>query len=144
MLSIMDKCNECKINSRRVSDGASRLFMCLYLRNNPYYTTAIPTFMGTAFIELYIPDIGCEKKIVFKELKSFVKAEQKNIDIDNLDTEMKKVTVEFNLKEIKKPIKIEFNELQPIPVFVTATETSPIDFKVVFLYEHQGQKIKIE
>lgn len=30
----MDKCNEYKLKSRRVSDGCEKIFMCLYLKKN--------------------------------------------------------------------------------------------------------------
>jgi len=34
MIEIIDKCNECKKTSRKVSDGCEKIFMCLYLKNN--------------------------------------------------------------------------------------------------------------
>ena len=61
MLSIMDKCNACKLNSKRVSDASIKLYTCLYRKKNPIFTEAIVTFVANNFIEIYIPEVEYEK-----------------------------------------------------------------------------------
>lgn len=42
----MESCNECKLNSRRVSDGCDKIFLCLYLKDHPLETEGIIMSIG--------------------------------------------------------------------------------------------------
>ena len=61
MLSIMDKCNACKLNSKKVSDASIKLYTCLYRKKHPVFTEAIVMFVANNFMEIYIPEVEYEK-----------------------------------------------------------------------------------
>lgn len=54
----MDKCNECKLASRKIQDGCDKIFTCLYLKNNEIYTHAIVTQINKASFWIYVPDFN--------------------------------------------------------------------------------------
>lgn len=83
MVKIMEKCNDCKLSSRRVSDGCEKviyllffytfllilflnfyinkkkIFMCIYLKNfysiKPFITKAIISYIRKNTISVIIP-----------------------------------------------------------------------------------------
>jgi exoribonuclease R len=61
MLSIMDKCNACKMSSKKVSDGSIKLYTCLYMKKNPILTKMIVMFVANNYMEIYIPHVEHEK-----------------------------------------------------------------------------------
>lgn len=60
---MMTECNEKKINAKRVSEGSSKIFMCLYLKTHKVETTAIVSKIHDKFIGLIVPDYDIDKEI---------------------------------------------------------------------------------
>jgi len=77
-LDIMNKCNNAKLNSRRVSDDCDKLFMCLYLKNAPIKTKAVVMSFSVISITLMVPSLNFEKRFNFKDYKSVIRTEYDN------------------------------------------------------------------
>lgn len=75
----MKKCNDCKLASRRVSDGCEKvshlfdiffkIFMCLYLKKNPVLAEGFVTDITEGFILMIIPKFNIETVIDFRLYK---------------------------------------------------------------------------
>jgi hypothetical protein len=65
----LKKCNDCKLASRRVSDGCEKviskiillqIFMCIYLKANPIIAEAYVTELNSNFLILIVPKFNLE------------------------------------------------------------------------------------
>jgi hypothetical protein len=63
LLSVIDKCNECKKASRRISFGCQKIFMCLYLKTHKIIVKGYIALLARNSMGIIIPDYDIEKEI---------------------------------------------------------------------------------
>eukprot|EP01017_Pseudomicrothorax_dubius_P032939 TRINITY_DN4362_c0_g1_i2.p2 TRINITY_DN4362_c0_g1~~TRINITY_DN4362_c0_g1_i2.p2 ORF type:complete len:257 (+),score=81.71 TRINITY_DN4362_c0_g1_i2:998-1768(+) len=120
---IIERCNEMKFKSRRISDGCERVFMCLYLRKNPGEYQGIVTQIAFDFVSILILNLDIEMKVSVKKNEQIKNATKKNAN---------ELLLECFSPDSRKPFKVNVKVYDYIKVLVDATKTSPIDYKIIF------------
>ena len=73
MKSIMERCNNQKTASRKVSDGCERIFFCLYLKTHKHITNAIIVEINAKEVTIISPEFNFDRKVKFRDFKSVKK-----------------------------------------------------------------------
>jgi hypothetical protein len=106
------------------------------MKKNPAFTQAIVVGCFSPTIEIYIPLIETEKKIFWKDFKTYKSCKL------NEDGPVKELDVKFDVNG--QPVNLTFKEFESCEVYVYGTDSFPIDFKVQFVcLLGTGEKILI-
>lgn len=65
LLDIMERCNDNKAKSKKVSDGCSKIFMCLYLKTHAVESQAMVISFGQSSLTVFVPDYEIQAVLYF-------------------------------------------------------------------------------
>lgn len=127
MRSIMERCNDQKMASRKVSEGCERIFFSLFLKKKMCTTRAIVMELNANEIWLISPEFNFDRRIKFKEIKSII--------YDSINYKDNQTKLKFKLRE--QVIEHAFEKLSQIDILLGAIDTFPIDMRVRFLVKQK-------
>lgn len=117
LTSICDHCNDKKQNSRKAQDQSAKVFLCLMLKEKPREEETIVLKFSNQFINVYIPTLSTDSKIMIDDLPGLVqwKIDDSNTKmtlsfIDDKETLRIEEEVQKALKETPKKDKKDFEK----------------------------------
>ncbi|CAD8112024.1 unnamed protein product [Paramecium sonneborni] len=133
--AIMQHCNDCKLNARRVSDQCDQLFLALLLKANPIEVNAYVLSINNQNIEVIIPKFNLERKVDLKSLKNTYKYK-----VEQIGENRNELIVFYNDPEDEKGVRLYFvRQFQEIKISLSGTDTFPIEYKIQLIINNKVQ-----
>ncbi|CAK57388.1 unnamed protein product (macronuclear) [Paramecium tetraurelia] len=124
--AIMQHCNDCKLNSRRVSDQCDQLFLALLLKANPVEVDGYILSVTKQHIEIIIPKFNLERRVELKNLKNTYK-----FTVQDVGAKKQELIVFYNDPEDEKGVRLYFvKQFQLVNIKLSGTDTFPIDYQL--------------
>ncbi|CAD8185239.1 unnamed protein product [Paramecium octaurelia] len=131
--AIMQHCNDCKLNSRRVSDQCDQLFLALLLKANPVEVDGYILSVFKQHIEIIIPKFNLERKVELKNLKNTYK-----FIVEEVGKNKSELIVFYNDPEDEKGVRLYFvKQFQIVKIKLSGTDTFPIDYQLQIIINNK-------
>jgi hypothetical protein len=118
-----------------------QVFLCLYLRDNPVFTSAVLTDIEEWGLKICIPRFNFKTMMKFKQLKT-VKAGKVGTD----ENSRRFVRLDFTSDTAGFKTKLVLREMQEINLQIRSADTYPLDYGFSIVLPHPtdpAQKILI-
>ncbi|CAD8110636.1 unnamed protein product [Paramecium primaurelia] len=131
--AIMQHCNDCKLNSRRVSDQCDQLFLALLLKANPVEVDGYILSVNKQHIEVIIPKFNLERKVELKNLKNTYKFTYEEYEENKYE-----LIISYNDPEDEKGVRLYFiKQFQQVKIKLSGTDTFPIDYQIQIIINNK-------
>ncbi|CAD8212455.1 unnamed protein product [Paramecium octaurelia] len=131
--AIMQHCNDCKLNSRRVSDQCDQLFLALLLKANPVEVDGYILSLNKQQIEVIIPKYNLERKVELRNLKNTYK-----FTVEEIGENKFELIVSYNDPDDEKGVRLYFiKQFQQVKIKLSGTDTFPIEYQIQIIINNK-------
>ncbi|CAD8122340.1 unnamed protein product [Paramecium sonneborni] len=133
--AIMQHCNDCKLNARRVSDQCDQLFLALLLKANPIEINGYILSINKQHIDIIIPKYNLERKVELKNLKNTYK-----YTVEEVSENTNELIISYNDPDDERGVRLYFvKQFQEIKIKLSGTDTFPIEYQIQIIINNKVQ-----